>query len=115
MINNENEKDLRKVLVRSVDNINGVFTKLERTVFLLNELLDDYTFTEKPNPALLYGNIKEENLAERRQAAEWLHGYDRIHQFVNMALEFAFYGKEDLGKMLNVLEDELETLKQEAV
>ena len=115
MTNNGNKKDFTRGLIDSIDNISGVLAKMERAEFLLNELVDDYTFTEKPDMALLSCNITEENITEQRQTIKWLHEYVRIQQFINMALEYTLYGRKDLGNILNSLEDRLKALRQEAV
>lgn len=104
MTNKETTKDVRGDLISKLDDIRGILTKLERIEFLLGELLEDYSFSEKPNPLLLLDDkIPSESHEQKRQTQKWFWEYNRIQSFIEMASEYASNSREDTERTLTDL------------
>lgn len=81
-------------LIDIIDKTDDITTKIERTEFLLNEILQGYSFTGDGEFELM-----------KNEADIWVHGYSRILQFVTIASEYIITTKESLTTLQNNLKE----------
>lgn len=81
-------------LIDIIDKTDDITTKIERTEFLLDEILQGYSFTGDGESELM-----------KDEADIWVHGYSRILQFITIASEYMIASKESLTTLQNNLKE----------
>lgn len=68
---------------------------VEKIGFLLNEWINDYGFSEKPNPMAAMEWTQNVNQGRHQeQSAKWFWEYDRIYELIEIAMDYVGYTRE---------------------
>ena len=61
----------------------------EKISFLISELINDYSFNEKPDPykAIAWGKNQDEGI-HAAQSAKWFWEYNRIYDLIEMIYDY---------------------------
>jgi len=100
---NVTERNLKHELFETRSSIEYALVKLEKADTLLNHWVQEYGFSEKPDPraAIEWGrSLKDEpgRTALGSFSAKWYWEYDNIFNFVDMAFDYIM----ETQKILNV-------------
>ena len=99
MTNLEIEK-LKEELRRKNQLIENLTYNVERIDFLLYELIEDYSFYERPTPwaAVEWAKTMDNDDENGQQSFKWFCEYSRIHELIQIAKDYAIDSREQLER-----------------
>lgn len=83
--------------------IDSVLLDLEKAVLLLENWLQDYSFSEKPDAraAVAYGmRVPDDNDIKGYNSSKWFYEYDRIVKTIDIVDDYIWKSKKKLEKAM---------------
>lgn len=98
-------EELKHEIFEKDNAIEGLITKLDKAMLILGDLSDEYNFIESPSPiaAVRYGSSLQgepEHNKHGKQSFKWICDYNRIHTFINIALDYVYESYKELDNLM---------------
>lgn len=92
-------EELEKEIMDKNDLIENLGIGLQKVSFVLHEWINDYSFSEKPDPRkALQWTLENINDRHAQQSAKWFWEYDRINELIEIGIDYTIFSRDLIEK-----------------